>query len=310
MSDYFSDKELGQKDRISEEISLPVWNGIVSIYEEFKTSNSFSSNFSEICSDNNRVCGFNQKLFDDRIKSEIPTVEIPIVRKSEEDLDSFVGFNNQEKMNDKVIDKYMTLDFIQFCYKNIEEALEDDFHSFFTHYHLKFEQSEELKKDYRDKINQIFERNGIVFFINDDGQINRTIPKAIEPLINQIFSTSDTRLNDLVRLAHEKFILPKVEDRIHALEKIWDAFERVKAYYGEKKKVSADELVKLVASGNNDIKEVINTEASTLSKIGNNFQIRHFENGKVEITDNKQIDYLFYRMVSLMHLFLSSLEQE
>jgi len=33
-----------------------------------------------------------------------------------------------------------------------------------------------------------------------------------------------------------------------------------------------------------------------------------FETDKIEITDNKHIDYLFYRIVSIMHLFLSELE--
>ena len=310
MSEYFSDKELGQKDRISEEISVEVWNGIVSIYEEFKNNNSFSSKFSKLCSDNNRVCGFNQKLFDDRIKSEIPTIEIPILRKTNEDLTNSNIFDTNEDKSEEAINKYMTLDFIQFCYDNIQELINDDYHDFFKHYHLKFEQSKELKQEFRDKINQIFERNGIVFFINDDGQINRTISKAIEPLINQIFSTNDTTLNELVRLAHEKFILPKIEDRIHAIEKIWDAFERVKTYYGENKKLSASELVRVVANGNSDIEELINKEAKALTNVGNTFQIRHFEKDKIEITDNKHIDYLFYRMVSLIHLFLSSLEQQ
>jgi len=98
-----------------------------------------------------------------------------------------------------------------------------------------------------------------------------------------------------------------MEDRVHALEKIWDAFERVKTFFGEKK-VSAPELVKLVANGNSGMEKLIGDEAKALTNIGNTFHIRHFETDRIEITDNKHIDYLFYRMSSLIHLFLTELE--
>ena len=300
---YFSDKELGTKDRISEDIGIEVWNGIVSVVEEFKANNSFSSKFSDICTDNGRACGFDNALFEDRLKSEIPNIEVPINRKIKNNQHNF--FNQ----NEVTIDKYATLDFIHFCHKNIQEAIEDDYHDYFKHYHLGFRESEELKKDFRDKVNQIFERNGIVFFINDEGQINRVIPTTLQPLINKIYNTKDEKLNELVQLAHDKFVLPNIVDRVHALEKIWDAFERVKTYYVEKnKKQSAEELIQLVANKNSGIEQLINDEAKALTNIGNTFQIRHFETNKIEITDNKHIDYLFYRMISLIHLFLSELE--
>jgi hypothetical protein len=304
---YFSDKENGVKDRISEEITLEIWNGIVSVFEEFKSKNCFSEKFSEFCHDNGRICGFNNKLFESRIKAEIPNIEIPILIKQEE-----IGYSfdvDKEDLSDNKIDKYVTLDFAEFCYKNIKEALRDDFHDFFKHYHLNFNDSKTLQKSFKDKINQIFERNGIVFYINEDGQINRTISKTIQPLINKIYNTNDARLNELVKLAQDKFVLPKVEDRIHALEKIWDAFERAKTYYIDKnKKESILELIQLVANGNTEFEKLINEECTTLTKIGNDYQIRHFETDRIEITDNKHIDYLFYRIVSIIHLFLSELE--
>lgn len=304
---YFSDKENGTKDRVSEKITIDVWNGIVSVFEEFKSKNSFSEKFSEFCYDNGRVCGFDNKLFESRIKTEIPNIELPILIKQEEAGYSF-GVDEEDKPNN-VIDKYVTLDFIEFCYKNIKEAVQEDFHDFFKHYHLSFNDSKTLQKNFKDKINQIFERNEIVFYINENGQINRTISKTMQPLINKIYNTNDKRLNELIKLAHDKFILPKVEDRIHALEKIWDAFERTKTYYIDKnKKKSILELIQLVVNGNTEFEKLINEECATLTQIGNDYQIRHFETDKIEITDNKHIDYLFYRIVSIIHLFLSELE--
>jgi hypothetical protein len=298
---YFSDKELGNKERISEEISIEVWNGIVSIYKEFVSKNSFSSDFPEECQDSRVVCGFNWELFNNRLKAEIPKIELPI--KEKENYFPIYGETN------KIIDKYITLDFIQFCHKYIKEPILGDYHQYYKHHHLTFKESPLFKKDFRDKINQIFERNGIVFYINDEGQINRITPQIMESLINKIYNTQDTRLNELVKLAYDKFILPKIEDRIYALEKIWDAFERMKTYYVEKnKKQSIEELILLVSNGNSDFSKLINHESKALTDIGNNYQIRHFETNKIEITDNKHIDYLFYRMVSLIHLFLTELE--
>lgn len=302
---YFSDEELGQKDRISEEISLDVWNGIVSIYEEFKSKDAFSEIFSEKCSDNDRICGFNQIQFDSRLKAEIPTMEIPILHKRKEDMSGTLRLSDENV----TIDKYTTIDFIQFCYQNLKKAINDDYHTYFKHYHLKFEESEELKTDFRDKINNIFERNGIVFFINNEGKINRIVSPSMQPLVNKVYNTSDERLNELVKLAHDKFILPDVKDRVYSLEKIWDAFERVKTHYSENKKVSAAQLVKLVSNDDTDIEDLIDAEAQALTRIGNDFQIRHFETDKIEIKDNTHIDYLFYRMISLIDLYLKKLEE-
>lgn len=267
----------------------------------------FLASFSEFCYDNNSsVCGFNIKVFQDRLKSEIPNIIIPIQRR--EEVTTSFDFDNHGTNNES-IDKYRTLDFIEFCYKNIQEAIQNDYHEYFKHHHFNFKESTILKNDFKNKINQIFERNGIVFFINDEGEINKTLPKAIEPLINQIYHTDDSRLNELVQLANGKFILPKIEDRIYALEKIWDAFERTKTYYVEKnKKESVTELIELVSNGNNEFINLINDEANSLTAIGNKYQIRHFETNKIEITDNKHVDYLFYRMISLIHLFSSELE--
>ena len=302
---YFSDKETGQKDRTSEDITISVWNGIVSIFEEFKGKNYFSENFSEKCHDNGRVCGFDNRIFESRVKSEIPDTEIPIIIKVEKNTFSF----NDNKSVTNIVNKYTALDFIEFCFKNISEAIQDDYHDFFKHYHLNFKNSKKLKDEFRIKINQIFKRNGTVFDLNENGKINRLISKIFEPLINKIYKTSDIRLNELVKLSQEKFILPKIEDRIYALEKIWDAFERMKTYYIEKnKKQSINELIQLVSNANTDFEVLLSEECKSLTNIGNDYQIRHFETNKIEITDNKHLDYLYYRMISLIHLFLSELE--
>ena len=50
------------------------------------------------------------------------------------------------------------------------------------------------------------------------------------------------------------------------------------------------------------------TEFQALTKIGNNFRIRHHETDKVEITDVRHYDYFFNRFLSLIALALQYLE--
>lgn len=305
MAEYFSDNELGKQERVKEDIPVSVWNGIVAVYEKFKAENYFSSSFPEQCPDHLGICGFDDSLFQDRVNSEIPNLVVPIQRKQEK---GTVFEDWTSKTVDTIIDKYSTLDFLEFCHQHVKKPIKGKFHDFFGHYHLTFQDDFESKKVFREELNKIFERNGIVFFLNDTGRINRTTPEVFQTLTNKIFQTSDHRLNELTKRAYDKFVLPKLDDRIHALEKIWDAFERAKTYYSSKKNVSADQLLELVSKGNTHLKDELTKEAKALTEIGNKFQIRHFETDKIEITNNKHVDYLFYRMTSLIHLILTELE--
>ena len=137
---YFSDIENGVVTRTSEEISIHVWNGIVSIFEEYKSKNYFSENFAEICPDNKQACGFDNKLFEARLQSEIPNIKnsIQVV----EDTPVFRGFGKPEEK--ETINKYATLDFIEFCHKYIKFAVNVDYQDFLKHKNLTFFESSEL----------------------------------------------------------------------------------------------------------------------------------------------------------------------
>lgn len=124
-------------------------------------------------------------------------------------------------------------------------------------------------------------------------------------LFNQETNTKDTELNDLINEAKRRFLHP--DDKQIALEKIWDAFERIKTYYGTDKKESSTQLISAIAT--NLKKEEFETEFLTLTKIGNSYRIRHHETDKKELTDLHQIDYLFFRALTLIDLCLSKIKQ-
>lgn len=305
---YFSDQEKGGKDRVSEEITVPVWNGIVAVFEKYKAANWFSGSFPKNCRDGQGISGFDQAAFEDMLKSEVPEIDVPISRKSET-VEVDVGEWETETVKVE-LDAYPILDFLQFCVSHIQKPIRGDFHEFFKHYHLTFEEGSAEKEEFVSAVNRIFERNGIVFKLSADGTINRDIPSEFQPIINKVYNTSDGRLNELMSQALSKFGLPKMEDRVAALEKIWDAFERAKTYYGAKKNVSADKVLELASDEIPEFKQILDEEAAKLTSIGNAFQIRHFEADKVELKNNNQVDYLFYRMASLIHLLLTALETE
>ena len=108
--------------------------------------------------------------------------------------------------------------------------------------------------------------------------------------------------------AKERFFNPN--DKQVALEKLWDAFERLKTYFlqdGLKKNQSADKLTSIISEHFD--KEFIDEEFTKLTKIGNNYRIRHHETDKQELTP-VHTNYFFFRMLSLIDLCLIFLREE
>jgi len=124
-------------------------------------------------------------------------------------------------------------------------------------------------------------------------------------LFNQKTKTKDHELNLLINESKSRFLNPN--DKQIALEKIWDAFERIKTYYGTDKKISAQTLTSKIAT---DIdSSILSEEFKSLTKIGNDYRIRHHEQGKIEITDVTQIEYLYFRVLSLIDLCVRKINE-
>jgi hypothetical protein len=133
----------------------------------------------------------------------------------------------------------------------------------------------------------------------------------IELLFDNKADTEDKELNKLIEEAKQRFFNPN--DKQIALEKLWDAFERLKTYFsklekrGKDKKESASKIIDMISEKFD--KEFLNDEFKILTKIGNNYRIRHHEVGSKELTD-KHINYFFFRMLSLIDLCLLFLNEE
>jgi hypothetical protein len=158
-------------------------------------------------------------------------------------------------------------------------------------------------KDFRKFINESISANETVSLVDIlDLNIN------LELLFEYTADTEDEELNKLIEEAKSRFLNPK--DKYIAIEKLWDAFERIKTYFdsGKQKSKSADKLVNIISNGFN--KSIFNEEFRMLTDVGNNYRIRHHETDKSEINNSKHLNYLFFRMLCLIDLCLISLKED
>jgi hypothetical protein len=121
--------------------------------------------------------------------------------------------------------------------------------------------------------------------------------------------TGDARLDEMIEEARSKFRDCSLIARKEGLERLWDAFERMKSLLSpEDKRDSAKLLIDLVATEPH-FRAELDAEARTLTSIGNQFQIRHHEKGKVPLETSDQVDYLFHRCFALVWLCSSTLSK-
>ena len=198
------------------------------------------------------------------------------------------------------------LDLIEFCYRAVAKTEEYDFHPFFGHSHLSFN-PEEGRAALRDDVNRILSRNGLAYELNADGLIIRLAPEVVrESLVTSVFNTGDSELNSLLDAARKKYLDPDPNVRRESLEKLWDAWERLKTIEpGMDKAASTTALLNRAAS-EPTFRATLENDARELTSIGNKFRIRHSETTQVPLELNEHVDYLFHRLFSLILLLLKT----
>jgi hypothetical protein len=306
MFNYFSDKY----ENTSETISIDVWNGIVAQYDELVSNNILAKHFPENCYDGQGIVGVNKISLEDAIKSEIPEMSIPIRRSRPTSASSW-----DSSIEENGVSLYNTLDFIEFLFRHLCSPKPiGKIHDHFSHYHLSFDEDiSQQQEDFISKINTIFHRNKLPYLLQEDGLITRINDETMAYLVmRDEFYTPDKDLNQLLNIAYSKFKSPKKEMRKEALEKLWDAYERMKTIYAidpsTDKKGSIATLLKTISDESEAIVTCLDKDMQDLTDTGNGMHIRHYETDKVPITNDKHVDYLFFRMSNIIQLCLKSLE--
>ena len=196
-------------------------------------------------------------------------------------------------------------DLLEFTYETVAFPLKGGWHDYYRHHHFDYDQPQGRGR-FQSDVNRIFERNGIAYELKD-GEVIRLVPAAIEATLHAaIFNTGDQALDGMLEDARHKFLNRDLKVRQESLEELWDAWERLKTLEaGADKKASVKTLLDKGAA-EPTFRQVLEDEAVRLTKIGNDFMIRHTELGKVPVTESVHVDYLFQRLFSLVQMLLKA----
>lgn len=255
------------------------------------------------CDDELGCCGLDKYRLAAEMRYEIPDlyissyglIEAPGVANN-----TYGAGQNVEKYN-----QYALLDFIEFMYNNVHDINNSGFHKFYNHYHLLTMPSRKVMIEFLTDINSYFSKTGLLYHLNANGEVVRVIPNdvATPDIVNTVLSIKE---EDTRSLLQEALILHRSHAQNAArdsVEKLWDAFERMKTYYKDlDKKHSSEKIVADMAEGSDDFYRLFDEEFKWLTNAGNKYRIRHHETDKINITDVRYYDFFFNRCLSLLAL--------
>lgn len=292
--------------KYTENINLEMYALLFDCCERYQDNLAYK--FPEYCPDGNGICGLDLQKFTDNLKYDIPTLYGIRERKICKPVkDDWSGEN-------LTYDQFALLDYIEYFSKYIKDIVHKDWHSYYRHNELYFADRYDAKVmifvEFQKEINIIFKKTGLLYTLTNNRVIERTIDNEVltENIVKQIKNVNEEGLKSLLQEAIKLHKSPKPDQNYIAVEKIWDALERLKTYnIGEIKKRSLEKILNEVAHNNQTFIELFNNEFRALTDIGNNFRIRHHETNKTDIIDVKYYDYLFNRCMSLIALVIQYL---
>ena len=146
------------------------------------------------------------------------------------------------------------------------------------------------------QVNALLKLNGLPYKL-ENGRIESTLDVTIKK--KDISAIPERGLKDLLMEAESYY---NSGNKQIAVEKLWDAFERLKTYYSPmlNKSQSATKIIDDMSGSNADFKTMFEVEFKALTDIGNSFRIRHHEKNKIDITDDRQYDYFYKRCLALI----------
>lgn len=201
-------------------------------------------------------------------------------------------------------DQYALLDLIELISRDCRDYKTNDPASWEGH---------DVRKKFRKEINQCFDLLGLKYKLTAASKVERVLDGELvsKDVTNTIQQVKESGLRELLSEAIVLFRQPSPKTRKLAVEKIWDAYERLKSYYEHlNKKEFVEKIVKAIGGNQDEFVGILRDEFAILTRIGNEFMIRHYETNKIEISDVRHCDYFFNRCLSLIILALQYLEKE
>ncbi|MEL7605775.1 MAG: hypothetical protein AAGU39_06965 [Sedimentibacter saalensis] len=169
---------------------------------------------------------------------------------------------------------------------------------------IEFFEKYNRETDFEAEVNAILKLNDIALKLNN-GKIESIFNNQIKG--NTLVPIQEAGLKELLQEAANYY--DEGNFKI-AVEKLWDAFERLKTYYSPtlEKKKSINKIIGDMSKQKVPYKELFEKEFLELTAIGNNFRIRHHETTKTDIEDNRHYDYFYKRCLSLISVSIQYLD--
>jgi len=182
-------------------------------------------------------------------------------------------------------------DAVEYSYEHVAEPSDSSCHSYMSHSHWSYDQ-EKGRAKFQQDVNLLFQRNGLALELKE-GEVKRIAPAVLHEALEQgVFNTGDNELDRLLETAREKFLHRSLDVRKEGLEKLWDAWERLKTIEPGANKPAQVKAILDKGAAEPVLRERLETEARELNYIGNNLMIRHTEVCKPPIAESAQVDYL------------------
>lgn len=300
--ELYSTRHLGSKPRTEEEISHKLWKAIVALVEKLEQKNFFSEAYPEgCCDDSSIVCGTDIHKLNTEIELHT-NLSWPLKITKDSD------YSWQDK-EPYIPTKYEIFDLLELLYYRASTSEEGQYHSYGRHYHLHFPANNNAKIIFRDELNTLFSAIGSIYELNfSNGQIENIIGEDTQNLMRDALrqsSVMDSEYYQMLQTACSKITNARLDVAYEALEKLWDAYERLKCYFEpsdkNKKKDSVAKIVTLFDE-NSLFKDEVNNEMRKLTELGNAFRIRHSEPSQFTLSSHRQINYLFRRCLAMIVL--------
>ena len=272
--------------------------------------NNIAWKYPEMCPDGGAYYGIDLRLLSEDLKYAIPDlyvndkgiIDIPLPDYGVPEDDNVIptGYN-----------QYALLDFVEFMAENVSDISQGWYHKYFSHYHLVKLSSNEIRNDFIEEINACFSRLGLLYTLTANGHVERVVENGVVTVdtINTVLSINEKGTKDLLQEALDLYRSHNPNDLKNAVEKIWDAFERLKTYYTNlDKQQSSTKIINDMADQRQEYIDLFREEFLKLTYIGNSFRIRHHETDKYDIPDDRYYDYLFNRCLSIIALAVQYLK--
>ena len=296
MNQLFSERHHIRESRtFTDHISKEMYALLVGVCNRYLIN--LAGMFPEFCYDNaEQVCGVDRNSLKNYLSFSIPGL-----------LFDYQGNVIAPAGDD--FNQYALLDYIEFIALNISDYQDQGYHSYFQHQHIKVLDTDRVFDTYRQAINDAFALTGLLYVLTDKRQVERISDSDAQIAINQetIIGIKEPGLKQLIDDAIRLYKNPRPEIYHTAVEKIWDALERIKTIGMERgldKKASVSNLINRISSGQKEYMDLFDAEFRSLTDIGNHFRIRHHEMDKIDISDEQYYDYFFNRCFSLVCLAL------